>query len=131
VIKKGIQSVLFKCVVVIVLLHTCIPHRHREEMSEKAHIKLHQNNDNLIGILKIVFHEGYDEYLDNLFFAKNNYDVSPQYFSNQYPDKNGSPAIKNCIKGVQLYRKSDNCIDSNIFIVKLNGLRAPPTTLYS
>jgi len=131
VIKKGIRGVLFKCVVVIVLLHTCIPHSHREEMSEKAHIKLHQNNDNLIGILKIVFHEGYDEYLDNLFFAKNNYDESLQYFSNQHPDKDDSPTIKNCTKDVQLFRKLDNCIYSNIFFVKLNGLRAPPVILYS
>lgn len=126
-----IKKLLFKSVVVVLLLHACIPHKHRDEMSEKAHIKIHQDNDSLIDILKIVFHEGDDEYLDNLFFAKNNYDVSPQFFSNQHPDKKGSPAIKNCIKGVQLHRKPDNCIYSNIFIVKINGLRAPPTTLYS
>jgi hypothetical protein len=128
---ESIKKLLFKSVVVVLLLHAFIPHQHRDEMSEKAHLKLHQDNDSLIDILKIVFHEGADEYLDNLFFTENNYKVSAQYFSNQHPNKNGSLAIKNCIEGVQLYRNSDNCIYSNIFIVKLNGLRAPPATLYS
>ncbi len=125
-----IKRLLFKSVVVILLLHACIPHKHRGEMTETAHLKLHQDNDSLIDILKIVFHEGDDEYLDNLFFEKNKFDTSTQYFNNQ-SQKNITEDVKILRNNIQLFGKSDSWTCSNIFIVKLNGLRAPPTTLYS
>jgi len=125
-----IKKLLFKSVVVILLLHACIPHKHRGEMTETAHIKLHQDNDSLIDVLKIVFHEGDDEHLDNLFFANNNFDTSAQHFSKK-PHRKVTQDVENGEDSIQLSRISSNCTYLNIFIVKLNGLRAPPIIRYS
>lgn len=67
------KYILFRTVLVIITLHTIVPHPHLEELTEEEHFELHQKSNSLIGIIRLVFHESNDESLDNLIFAKYDY----------------------------------------------------------
>ncbi|WP_456424421.1 hypothetical protein [Lutibacter sp.] len=119
-----IKQLLFKSVFVIILLHALIPHRHYDEMSAKEHFALHQNNDNIIDLVKIFFHENNDESLDNLLFAQ---------FNIQKTTQSKIPILKEEFKGYtneenKLLQK--NIAPSNVcyipIFINTNGLRGPP-----
>jgi len=122
-----IKQLLFKSVLVITLLHALIPHRHYDEMSEKEHFTLHQNNDNIIDLVKIFFHENNDESLDNLLFAQ---------FNIQKTTQSKIPILKEEFKGYineenKLLQKNispRNVCYTNIHVT-LNGSRGPPYSL--
>jgi len=121
-----IRHILFKSVLLIVLLHALVPHRHYYEMSEYEHLTLHQNNENIIELVKILFHENDDESLDNLLFAQ---------FNIQKTTQSKIPILNEEFKGFidvenKLFQKntsSHNVCYITIF-VNVNGLRGPPKT---
>jgi len=119
-----IKQILFKSVLVVILLHALIPHRHYDEMSEKEHFALHQNNDSIIDLVKIFFHENNDESLDNLLFAQFNIKETTQ---SKIPILNekfkGGIGVEN--EHLQKNLPPYNVCHINIFVT-LNGLRGPP-----
>ncbi|WP_457618800.1 hypothetical protein [Lutibacter sp.] len=119
-----IKQILFKSVLVVILLHALIPHRHYDEMSEKEHFALHQNNDNIIDLVKIFFHENNDESLDNLLFAQ---------FNIQKTTQSKTPILNEEFEGYinvenKLIQKNTSpygvCYIT--IFVDVNGLRGPP-----
>ncbi len=121
------KYILFRTVLIIITLHTIIPHPHSDELTEEEHFELHQKSNSLIGIIRLVFHESNDESLDNLIFIK--YDClrkthnklkhtnlsnfnSRQYF-----------IAKN--ETVKIINQNTSNFDKLLF-VKLNRLRGPP-----
>jgi hypothetical protein len=123
-----VKKILFKGVLIIMLLHTFISHSHSDEMSEVAHFKLHQDNNSLIAILKIAFHESDDENLDNLFFT---------HYKTDKLEKHNAPLylaistdnISFDKHSITTFFKCDNYPSTKNFIVKINGLRGPPKFL--
>ncbi|PCH52853.1 MAG: hypothetical protein COC22_03485 [Flavobacteriaceae bacterium] len=122
-----IKQILFRSALVIIVLHTLIPHRHYDEMSKVEHAQLHQNNDDILDLLMLFFHESNDESIDNLvvaeFDVKENFDdtvVSNIFLSSSnFPFFDTSYFIKELIISTSNF--------SNISFVELNGLRGPPS----
>lgn len=122
--RKIFRNILFNTALVVILLHTIIPHPHSEDMVEKEHVKLHNNSNSLYGILRFVFHESNDENLDSLVFVQYNIDhktkLECQYLEIYKPYFNFSKTVE---KAVYTYFKSTI---TKIFIFDLNGVRGPP-----
>lgn len=126
-----IKQVLFKSALVVILLHTLISHKHYDEMSEIEHSVLHQNSDDLLDLLVLFFHESNDDSIDDLVFAQ--FDVK-HFFKYSI----ASSALLSSLDSI--YFDPSNCLkilnkSTSIFIstsfVKLNGLRGPPSFLFS
>jgi len=66
IIKKS----MFNTVLILVLLHSFIPHRHADEMSDSEHSFFHQNSDSFIDFFENIFHENDDSNLDDLLFLR-------------------------------------------------------------
>jgi len=122
-----LKYILFRIVLVVITLHTIIPHPHSSELTEEKHLELHKKSNSLIGIIRLAFHESEDESLDNLIYA--------QYESVKKIDsKHKYPKVtifenKISLLGKVVTRKivewNTNNFDKLLF-VKLNGLRGPP-----
>lgn len=126
-----IKQVLFKSALVVILLHTLISHKHYDEMSEIEHSVLHQNNDDILDLLVLFFHESNDESIDNLVFA--------QFKIKEFlKDSIASSALLSSLDSFdfeisnfkEILNKSTSIFFSTFF-VKLNGLRGPPSFLFS
>ncbi|WP_418637838.1 hypothetical protein [Winogradskyella sp.] len=124
---KLIKKILFNSVLVVILLHTFIPHPHSDEMTDKAHITLHRNSNTLFDIITIAFHESNDKDLDNLIFAQHNI-VTKNLIKHQYSsittNYGNFSIIENKIVGKIIQRNIFN--PNKLFIVKLNEVRGPP-----
>lgn len=124
---KFLKEILFNSVLVVILLHTFIPHPHSSEMTEREHIKLHNKSNTLLEIISIAFHESNDENLDNLIVAKykilkktkEKYQYPTITIQNINPSGIEETTIEEIVK-----KDIDNF--NEIFIVKLNGVRGPP-----
>lgn len=121
---KLLKKILFKSVLVVMLLHTFIPHPHSEEMTEKEHIALHKNPNTLFKIISLAFHDNIDE---NLIVAQYNI-VEKDNIACQ----NSTSALLYSTFSVventpveKIAPRNTNCSNS-IFIVTLNGERGPP-----
>ncbi|VAV84537.1 hypothetical protein MNBD_BACTEROID02-1609 [hydrothermal vent metagenome] len=127
VLIKILRRILFNTVLVVILLHTFIPHPHSDEMTKKEHIKLHNTSNSLYSILKNAFHESNDESLDNLIVAqyhianktKHTYPYPTIAIKDFYPLGNVKTIVRK-----RVIRSIDNF--NKLFIVKLNGERGPP-----
>lgn len=122
-----LKYILFRTVLVIVTLHTIIPHPHSEELTEEKHIELHKKSNSLIGIISIAFHESNDESLDNLIVAE--YE-STNKIDSEHPTPKVS-ILNNTTSTVEknTTEKTIKCNTNNfnkLLFVKLNGLRGPP-----
>lgn len=124
---KVFRNILFDSVLVLILLHTIIPHPHSYKLTEEKHLELHQNSNSLIGFIRLAFHESDDESLDNLIFA--------QYESVKKTDsKHTCPKVsifdnKTSTVGKIKTEKILKCNSNNfyrLFFVELNRLRGPP-----
>ncbi|WP_372795387.1 hypothetical protein [Lutibacter sp.] len=122
---KIFKNILSNSALVVILLHTFIPHPHSEDMVEKEHIKLHTNSNSIYGILRFVFHENNDENLDSLVFAQYNINkktkIDCQYSETNIPDFNTSKIVNKKVS------KNLKSTIHKLFIVKLNGVRGPPS----
>ncbi len=124
---KILKYILFRAVLVIITLHTVIPHPHSDELTEEEHFELHKKSNSLIGIIRLAFHESNDESLDNLVFAQ--YESVKKIDSKyKYP----KVSLFNNIQSIVEKREPEKIVKSNtnnfnrLFFVKLNGLRGPP-----
>jgi quinol monooxygenase YgiN len=125
--NKILKYILFRTVLVIITLHTIIPHPHSDELTEEEHSELHKNSNSLFGIIRLAFHESGDESLDNLIYT--------QYESvNKVDSKHTYPKVSlfNNIQSIVEKRETKKTVKSStnnfnrLLFVKLNGLRGPP-----
>jgi quinol monooxygenase YgiN len=126
-LSKILKYILFRTVLVIITLHTIIPHPHSDELTDEKHSELHKDSNSFIGIIRLAFHESDDENLDNLIFAK--------YESDKKLDnkcKRPKVSIINNRQSIVEKRETGTIVKWNInnfdrlLFVKLNGLRGPP-----
>jgi hypothetical protein len=124
---KLFKKILFNSVLVVILLHTVIPHPHSDELTEEKHFELHKKSNSLIGIIRLAFHESDDENLDNLIFAQyesvNKTDSKPKYPKVLLFNKTPSLTVKRETEKIVKWN-TDNF--NRLLFVKLNGLRGPP-----
>ncbi len=124
---KLLEKILFNSVLVVISLHTFIPHPHSDEMTEIEHIALHENSNTLFDIISISFHETNDTNLDNLLVAQ--YDIVKR---NKVTYQNSAVAILYSAFSViekttvEKITQANNDSPNKLFIVKLNGERGPP-----
>ncbi len=123
--NKILRYILFRTVLVIITLHTVIPHPHSDELTNEEHFEIHQKSDFLIGIIRLVFHESNDENLDNLIYAKYK-SVKNTNFKN--PNSNPNIPILNDLRFGIKERKTEKKVSlvindfKKIFFAKLNSL---------
>jgi len=122
-----LKYVLFRTVLVIITLHTIIPHPHSDELTGEEHFELHKKSNSLIGIIRLAFHESDDESLDNLIFTQ--YESVKKIDSkHKYPEV----SLFNNNQSIIEKRETEEIVKSNtnnfnrLLFVKLNGLRGPP-----
>ncbi|MCF6213820.1 MAG: hypothetical protein L3J45_07335 [Flavobacteriaceae bacterium] len=121
-----IKKILFKSVLIIILLHALIPHKHSDEMSKEEHFEFHQDNVGFINILKIFFHESDDENLDNLYFVQYNLDKPQQNKSTlNFVTVEDNTSFKRDKPSIPL-RDDKGALLKN-FIIEINRQRGPPT----
>lgn len=126
--SEAIKNILFRTVLVVLLLHIFIPHPHAEVLNKEAHARLHHNNNSILGLLEIVFHESNDEDLDNLTVV-----------SSKFQKKSGNTLYlpffgvnsKNSTSD-ENFNSEKITINSNeslycTFVPNANGLRGPPS----
>ncbi len=127
---KLFEKILFNSVLVVIVLHTFIPHPHSDKMTEKEHIAFHENSNTLFDTISIAFHESNDANLDNLIISQ--YDIvktnkiTYQYTSIALLHSTFSVIEKKTVK--QIAQSNTNC-PNKLFIVKLNGERGPPPSI--
>jgi len=124
---KILKYILFRTVLVIITLHTVIPHPHSDKLTEEKHLELHKKSNSLFGIIRLAFHESDDESLDNLIYTQ--YESVKKIDSkHKYP----KVSLFNNIQSIVEKRKTEKIVKSNtnnfnrLLFVKLNGLRGPP-----
>lgn len=125
--SKIFRNILFDSVLVLILLHTIIPHPHSDKLTEEKHLELHQNSNSLIGFIRLAFHESDDENLDNLIFVQFE-SVKKTDSKHTYPkvsifDNTTSTVGK--ITTEKILKSNTNNFDRLLF-VKLNRVRGPP-----
>ncbi len=125
--SKIVKYILFRTVLVIITLHTVIPHPHSDKLTEEKHLELHKKSTSLFGIIRLAFHESDDESLDSLIYT--------QYESVKKVDsKHTYPKVSlfNNIQSIVEKRETEKIVKSStnnfnrLLFVKLNGLRGPP-----
>ena len=126
--SKILKYILFRIVLVIITLHTIIPHPHSDELTEEKHFELHNESNSLIGFIRLTFHESNDENLDNLIFAE--YESDKKLDSKcKYPKvsifNNRQSLVGKRETGKIVKRNTHNF--NRLLFVKLNGLRGPPS----
>lgn len=122
-----LKYILFRSVLVIITLHTIIPHPHSEELTEEKHLELHKKSNSLIGIIRLVFHESDDENLDNLIFIQYE-SVKKTDSKHKYPQVSifeNTTSIVGKIATEKIVKWNTHNLNK-LFIVKLNGVRGPP-----
>ncbi len=62
---RFIQNIVFITVVIVILLHSMILHKHHGEMSFREHQLAHQKANTLFKVIGLAFHEGPSTNLDN------------------------------------------------------------------
>ncbi|MCB0465223.1 MAG: hypothetical protein KDC78_06050 [Aequorivita sp.] len=126
-IIKLLEKIFFNSVLVVILLHTLIPHPHSDEMTVEEHIALHKDSNTLFDVISVAFHESNDENLDNLIVAQ--YDSVK---GDKITYQNSTIAILYSTFSVIEKTTVEKAIQTNtnspkkLFIVKLNGERGPP-----
>ena len=125
--SKILKYILFKTVLIIIALHSVIPHPHSDELTEEKHFELHKKSNSLFGFIRLTFHDNDDESLDNLIYIQ--YESVKKIDSkHKYPKL----SLFNNIQSIVEKRESEKIVKSNtnnfnkLLFVKLNGLRGPP-----
>ena len=125
--SKVLKYILFRTALVIITLHTIIPHPHSDKLTIEKHFELHKESNSFIGIIRLIFHESDDENLDNLIFAK--YEGVKKIDKKfKYPKVsifNNTQSVIEKRETKKIIKCNTNNFDRLLF-VKLNGLRGPP-----
>lgn len=127
--NKILKYILFRTVLVIITLHTIIPHPHSIELTDENHIELHKKSNSIIGIIKLVLHESDDESLDNLIICQN-------ANVNKVNSKFKNPAALIINKTNLIIEEKEKTIQwySNDFIGLISGIlidiRGPPSFIF-
>ena len=125
--NKVFKYILFRAALVIITLHTIIPHPHSDKLTKEKHFELHKESNSFIGFLRFVFHESDDENLDNLIFAK--YEgvkkIDKKYRYPKVSIFNNTHAVIDKKETEKIIKCNTNNLDILLF-VKLNRLRGPP-----
>ena len=125
--SKILKYLLFRTILVIITLHTVVPHPHSNVLTQEKHFELHKNSNSLFGIIRLTFHESDHESLDNLIYTQYE-SVKKVNIKHQYP----KVSLSNNIQLIVEEKETENIIKSNTYnfnkllFVKLNGLRGPP-----
>lgn len=122
-----LKFILFRTVLIVIALHAIIPHPHENELTLEKHLKLHQESNSLIGIIRLAFHENNDENLDNLVFVP--FEIIKKLDHQiKYPTSLSINSTLTIIKERKTKKIETSSIDNfnQLFFVKLNGLRGPP-----
>ncbi len=124
---KILEYILFRVVLVIITLHTFIPHPHSDELTKEKHFELHKNSNSLFGLIRLAYHESNDDSLDNITFAQYE-SVKNINAKHKYPKVSLFNKIQSNIekKETEKIVKSNTNNTDRLFFVKLNGLRGPP-----
>lgn len=124
---KIFRNILFHSALLVILLHTVIPHPHSEDLGLKEHHKLHSNSHSIYGVLRLIFHESNDENLDSLVFAQYNIDkkikVENQHLAIAITYFNTSKIVNK-----KVYKNLKSNIHT-LFIVTQHGVRGPPALI--
>lgn len=125
--SKILKYILFRTVLLVIVLHTIIPHPHSDELTEEEHFELHKKSNSLIGIIRLAFHESEDESLDCLIYAQ--YESIKKIDSkHKYPKVSifeNTNSIFEKVVTRKIVEWNNHNFDKLLF-VKLNGLRGPP-----
>jgi len=120
------KNILFSSVLIVILLHTFIPHPHSDEMTIGEHTILHNNSNTLFDIISIAFHES-DNNLDNFIFSQydnvKEIDYKQSFHQNFIFENNTS--ISGKVTAEKVVKEDSNNFD-RLFFVKQNRLRGPP-----
>jgi hypothetical protein len=125
--NKIFRDIIFGIVLVIIMLHTVIPHPHSGELTKEEHFELHKKSNSLFGIIRLIFHESDDDNLDNLMIAK--YESFKKLYLNQnYPTALIFKNITSPLEKIETKKtiKSNTFNFNKLLFVKPNGLRGPP-----
>jgi len=126
--RKLLNYILFRTVLIIITLHTIIPHPHSEELTREKHFELHKESTSLLGIIRLVFHENDDDTLDHLIFAEyegvNKIDFKQTYYPKSALFNSSSLLVENTAIEKITPWKTNNF--EKLLFVTLNGLRGPP-----
>jgi len=125
--SKILKYILFRTVLVIITLHTVVPHPHSDELTEEKHFELHKKSNSLFGFIRLTFHENDDESLDNLIYTQ--YESVKKIDSkHKYPKVSLFNNIQSIVEKRETGKivKWDNNNFNRLLFVKLNGLRGPP-----
>ena len=127
--SKLLKYILLNTVVVIVTLHSVVPHPHSNELTEENHLELHKKANSLIGLIRFAFHESNDEGLDSLIYAQYGFECIKKIDTKLKCPK---VSLLNSIPSNVQKREAGNPVISittdfkRLFFVKPNGLRGPP-----
>ncbi len=120
------KNILFINVVVILLLHSFIPHKHHNEMAYEEHYIVHENANGIIDLIGLVLHEGSSENLETIILSKENVmkDIERSYLD--FFAITAYLAIKINVKYSGCFIKIRPQELSNNFHIIFSGLRGPP-----
>ena len=123
---NSIRNILLIKVGIIILLHALISHRHQVEMTYEEHVLVHERADDVLDFFGLWFHQDSNKVLDNYVAADFNlikkFKLKGFNFS-----ANHSPLKAEIIfSGISQYFESQPLNLFHDFLVRSNGLRAPP-----
>jgi hypothetical protein len=120
-----VKKVLFIQIVGIILFHSLIPHRHHEEMTNVEHNIAHENANDLIDYLGLIFHEGPNDTLKNYTISEISSQNNVNFPANMNFDNIEILPAKVCLYFGDQPQKLFSCLKT-----LSNGLRAPPVHDY-
>ena len=124
---KIFRNILFHSALLVILLHTIIPHPHSEDLRLKEHSIIHSNSHSIYGVLRLIFHESNDENLDSLVFYQYSIDkkikVENQNLAIDITYFNASKIVNK-----KVYKNLKSNIHT-LFIVTQHGVRGPPSLI--
>ena len=121
-----LRKILLFNVVVVIILHALISHKHHGEMTDEEHNITHNNANGIIDIIGLGFHHGSSNNLDNYIISEQNslnkLDFNElDFFAGIFSiDFKLFPANESPTATIRPY------IIFNVFIINSHGLRGPP-----
>ena len=122
-----IRNILLINIVAILLLHSIIPHRHHEEMTCAEHAKAHENTKDVIGYLRLAFHEATNYNLENALFQKTDYAKNFDSLRIDFQVNFGFTKSEILYTQINPFFRTLPQKSHLEFFILANGLRAPPT----
>lgn len=123
------RSILFGLPLLIIGLHTFIPHTHEDHLSREEHQLIHLEKNSLLDILKLLFHQSQDEALDHLVLDDKEGTVKetvlPAYQINDNPFCSSSIILRELLIDKIFFLASSD--DNDLALIRSGKLRGPPS----